>query len=132
MLKLKLLYFDHLMWRVTHWKRPWCWERLEAKGEGAAEEEIVRCITNTIDKNLNKLCKTVEDKGAWHPAVFVVSKSQTWLRHWNTIAKEKYGIYKLYEKKWSHYIWKYLFQMLYPLMLTFSRKSLKLFMRELE
>ena len=34
MLKLKLQYFDHLMWRPTHWKRPWCWERLKVGGEG--------------------------------------------------------------------------------------------------
>ena len=33
MLKLKLQYFGHLM-RRTHWKRPWCWERLKAGGEG--------------------------------------------------------------------------------------------------
>ena len=33
MLKLKLQYFGHLMWR-THWKRPWCSERLRAGGEG--------------------------------------------------------------------------------------------------
>ena len=39
MLKLKLQYFGHVMWRVTwcpeptHWKRRWCWERLKAKGE---------------------------------------------------------------------------------------------------
>ena len=33
MLKLKLQYFGHLMWR-THLKRPWCWERLKAGGEG--------------------------------------------------------------------------------------------------
>ena len=32
MLKLKLQYFGHLM--LTHWKRPWCWERLKAGGEG--------------------------------------------------------------------------------------------------
>ena len=32
MLKLKLQYFGHLMWR-TYWKRLWCWERLRA-GEG--------------------------------------------------------------------------------------------------
>ena len=31
--KLKLQYFGHLMWR-TDWKRPWCWERLKAGGEG--------------------------------------------------------------------------------------------------
>ena len=34
MLKLKLQYFGHLMWRQTHWKRPWYWERLKAGGEG--------------------------------------------------------------------------------------------------
>ena len=34
MLKLKLQYFGHLMWRMIHWKRPWCWEGLKAGGEG--------------------------------------------------------------------------------------------------
>ena len=33
MLKLKLQYFGHLTWRA-HLKRPWCWERLKAGGEG--------------------------------------------------------------------------------------------------
>ena len=32
-LKLKLQYFGHLMWRV-HWKRLWCWEGLGAGEEG--------------------------------------------------------------------------------------------------
>ena len=31
-LMLKLQYFDHE--ELTHWKRPWCWERLRAGGEG--------------------------------------------------------------------------------------------------
>ena len=34
MLKLKLQYFGHLMRRVDSLKRPWCWERLRAGGEG--------------------------------------------------------------------------------------------------
>ena len=34
MLKLKLQSFGHLVWRATHLKRPWCWERLRAGGEG--------------------------------------------------------------------------------------------------
>ena len=33
-LKLKLPYFGHLMGELTHWKKPWCWERLRAGGEG--------------------------------------------------------------------------------------------------
>ena len=34
MLKLTLQYFGHLMWKLTHWKRPWWWKRLKAEGEG--------------------------------------------------------------------------------------------------
>ena len=34
MLKLKLQYFGHLMRRADSLKRPWCWERLKAGGEG--------------------------------------------------------------------------------------------------
>ena len=26
---------------LTHWKRPWCWARLSAEGEGTTEEEVV-------------------------------------------------------------------------------------------
>ena len=36
MLKLKLQYFGHLMWRADDRKRPWCWASLKAGGEGDA------------------------------------------------------------------------------------------------
>ena len=35
MLKLKLQNFGKVLRKeLTHWKRPWCWERLKAGGEG--------------------------------------------------------------------------------------------------
>ena len=34
MIKLKLQYFGHLMQRIDHWKRRWCWEGMGAGGEG--------------------------------------------------------------------------------------------------
>ena len=34
MMKLKLQYFGTSCEELTHWKRPWCWERLGAGGEG--------------------------------------------------------------------------------------------------
>ena len=34
MLKLKHQCFSHLSEELTHWERPWCWERLKAGGEG--------------------------------------------------------------------------------------------------
>ena len=33
MLKLKCQYFGTWWEELTHWKRPWCWERLKAGGE---------------------------------------------------------------------------------------------------
>ena len=38
MLKLKLQHFGHLMWITDTRKRPWCWERLKAGGEGDDRE----------------------------------------------------------------------------------------------
>ena len=38
MLKLKLQYFGHLMWRTNSFERPWRWERLKAGGEGEERE----------------------------------------------------------------------------------------------
>ena len=40
-LKLKFQYFGTWCEEPTHWKRPWCWGRLKAGGEGAVEDETV-------------------------------------------------------------------------------------------
>ena len=34
MLKLKLQYFGHLMWKTHSFEKTWCWERLKVGGEG--------------------------------------------------------------------------------------------------
>ena len=49
-LMLKLQYFGPWCKEPTHWKKPWCWERLKAKGDGgggvwAAEDKMVRYVT---------------------------------------------------------------------------------------
>ena len=38
MLKLKLQYLATWCKELTHWRRPWCWERLKAGGEGDDRE----------------------------------------------------------------------------------------------
>ena len=40
MLKLKLQPLATLCEELTHWKRPWCRERLKARGEGTTEDEM--------------------------------------------------------------------------------------------
>ena len=41
MLNLKLQSFATWCEELTHLKRPWCWERLRAGGEGTTEDEMV-------------------------------------------------------------------------------------------
>ena len=60
----------------THWKRPWCWERLK-EGEGGGRGWGLGSITNSVDINLSKLWEIGEDRGAWCAAVHGVTKNQT-------------------------------------------------------
>ena len=47
---------------LTHWKRPWCWERLKARGEGDEEDEMVGWHHDSMDMNLSKLHELMTDR----------------------------------------------------------------------
>ena len=71
--------------KPTHLKRPWCWERLRAGGEGRWQRmRWLYGITDLIDMNLRKLWEIVKDREACHAAFYGVSKSQTGLNDWTT------------------------------------------------
>ena len=45
--------------------------------KGAAEDEMVRSIPDSVDMNMSKLWETEEDRGAWHAAVCGVTEWDT-------------------------------------------------------